>query len=151
LTKILYTIGHSTRSIEEFLDILKNYNIEILIDVRRFPSSRKFPWFNRENIRDFLKERNMKYVWLGKLLGGFRTSKKGNQGYFSGYIEYMETPGFKKGVEYILKLLKNYNVCVMCAERFYFKCHRKFISKILKEKGVKVIHVFDNNRTYVEK
>ena len=131
---VIYTIGHSNRSIEEFLQLLKSKNVQILVDVRRFPTSRKFPHFSRQNLSKCLEENNIAYVYLGDLLGGFR---KG------GYVAYMKTNDFKEGMRKLLELTTKGRgrVCIMCAERLWFRCHRRFIAKELERKGVKVIHL----------
>lgn len=129
--KKFYTIGHSNRKLEEFLNLLKKYNIEILIDVRRFPKSKKFPWFNKEVLEDVLNKNNIKYVHLENL-GGFRKE---------GYEKYIKTYEFRDGFKKLLEFSKDKNVCIMCAEKFYWKCHRKFIINELKKHNIKVINI----------
>lgn len=137
--RLIYTIGTSTRSIEEFIEILKKYNIKIAIDVRSFPKSKKFPHFNKENIKTILENESIQYVYLGKELGGFR---KG------GYESYMETEEFKKGIEKIEKTaIKDLSI-FFCAEKIFFRCHRRFISEELVKRGWKVVHIIEKNRIY---
>ncbi len=137
--KEIYTIGTSTRSLEEFIEILKNYKIKIAVDVRSFPKSRRFPYFNKEELSKSLESRGIKYVYLGKELGGFR---KG------GYEKHMETDEFKKGIEILENLAQKEKTVFFCCEKLYFKCHRRFISLALLQKGWKVYHIIDKNRIY---
>jgi uncharacterized protein (DUF488 family) len=139
---MIYTIGHSTRSINEFIDLLKQYHITIIIDIRSFPGSKKYPHFNRENLDNILGKHSIKYFWLGELLGGFR---KG------GYEKYTETEGFKKGLEDLLKISKQGETAIMCAEIVWFRCHRRYISDKLVQLGHEVIHIIDTKRTYLHK
>ena len=137
---IVYTVGHSNRRLEEFLDILKSYNIRVLVDVRRFPKSRKFPHFNRDILKSALEKEGIVYYWLGDLLGGFRTG---------GYERYMKTEEFKDGIRKIMNIiLKSPSVAIMCKEKFWFRCHRKFISNVLVKEGIEVIHIVDKEKTY---
>ncbi len=134
--KRIYTIGHSNRTISELLLILRNYDIKVLADVRRFPKSTKNPQFNRENLERQLRKHNIKYYWLGEELGGYR---KG------GYQEYMKTEDYIKGIQKLLEIVgsTNGNVVLMCSERLWFKCHRRFIADTLTDLGYKVIHIID--------
>ncbi len=131
------TIGHSTRAIEEFIKILKHYGIEILVDVRHFPSSKKFPWFNKDNLEKSLANECIKYFWL-EVLGGFR---KG------GYLEYTKTEEYESGIEKLLQIAGQGKTAVMCAEVLFFRCHRRYISERLTQLGHKVIHIYDSKRT----
>ncbi|MEM5830120.1 MAG: DUF488 domain-containing protein [Candidatus Aenigmatarchaeota archaeon] len=132
MKKLVFTIGHSNREINDFLNLLKKHNIKILVDVRRFPTSKKFPWFNKENLKNVLGKHDIKYVHIEEL-GGFREG---------GYENYMNTEEFKKGFKKLLELINKDVVCIMCAERFYWKCHRRFIIKKLKEnENVEVINI----------
>lgn len=139
----IYTIGHSNRSMNEFMNILEKYGVKCLIDVRRFPSSRKYPWFRRETLNIVTRRSGITYIWLGDKLGGFRSG---------GYEKYMETEDFMEGINYLIDLLEKFGViAIMCKERLWFKCHRRFISDILYSKGYEVIHIIDNNRIYKHK
>lgn len=139
--KIIYTIGHSTRKLEEFIEILKNFKIEVLIDIRHFPHSRRNPQFNKEILEKELPKEGIDYLWLEKL-GGFR---KG------GYLAYMETENFKEGLKEIIKIAEKNLTVIMCAEILWFKCHRRFVSDKLKELGFEVIHIFNKNKTQEHK
>ncbi len=126
----VYTIGSSTRSLEEFLRILDKYGITRIIDVRRFPTS-KFEHFKKEN----LEKLRIGYVHIPEL-GGYRGD----------YKKYMETPEFHRGLTEVLKLIQKEKCAIFCAELLFFRCHRRFISDALTEDGVEVLHIIDEER-----
>lgn len=134
---MIYTIGHSTRKWEEFVKILKVYKIKAIADVRHFPSSKKFPWFCKENMEKALEKEDIKYFWIEEL-GGYR---KG------GYINHMKTEEFTKGIEKLLEITeKEENLAILCAELLWWRCHRRFISDFLVKKGIRVVHIWDENK-----
>lgn len=137
----IFTIGHSNRSIEEFISILKVFGINAIVDVRRFPTS-KYEHFKREKLKRFLEEHGIEYFYLGDKLGGFRTG---------GYKKFMETDTFCIGIEELEKIAEKKVVAVMCAERFPWKCHRKYISIALEERGWDIVHIIDRERTWKPK
>lgn len=139
---VVYTIGHSNRGLGEFVEILCKYRIQVIIDVRRFPVSTKYPWFNREVLEDKLKCEDIEYVWLGDLLGGYR---KG------GYEKYMDTESFKMGIKNLLSIITNKNSAILCSEKLWFKCHRRFISDVLKGLGFNIVHIIDKDKVYLHK
>jgi uncharacterized protein (DUF488 family) len=134
---IIYTIGHGNRNIEEFIKILKYYDIELVVDVRRFPTSKKFPWFSINELSERLMKENINYVWLGEELGGYRKE---------GYENYIRSDKFREGINKIEELSKSKILAIMCSEKLWFKCHRRFIANILVEKGYEVIHIFDEKK-----
>jgi len=143
VTKIVYTIGHSNRSLSKFLKLLKDYKIVAVVDVRRFPTSRRFPHFKKENLEKELEKNNIKYFWLGESLGGLRPIT---------YEEYMKTKDFEKGLKELIEIIEKYSpAAIMCKERLWFKCHRRFISDRLIEEGYQVIHIIDEENTYKHK
>lgn len=127
----IYTIGYGGRKIEEFVEVLRKHGITMVIDVRRFPKS-KDPLFSKESLEIFLGENGIKYVFFGENLGGF---VKG------GYEKYMETQSFKEGIKILLSVVKGEVAVLMCREKNVKYCHRRFISKYLKNLGVEVIHI----------
>ena len=134
----IFSIGHSNRTLDEFLRILKKYGIQLVVDVRRFPTS-KWEWFKKESLQEALNIRNIRYEYLGDLLGGFR---KG------GYEKHMKTEEFKSGLNRVKELAKNCRVAIMCSEKIVFKCHRRFISRALQRRGIQVIHIVDSERAF---
>jgi len=129
----IFTIGHSTRSFEEFLKVLKHYKINFLVDVRNFPSSKKFPWFNKENLEKELTKNQIEYLHYPEL-GGFR---KG------GYEAFTKTEEFEKSVRNLVEIIDEKNSAIMCAEWNVMKCHRKYISNELHREGYEIIHIIN--------
>jgi uncharacterized protein (DUF488 family) len=134
----VWTIGHSTLARDELIALLKGHGIATLVDVRSFPRSRRNPQFNIEEMERALPEAGLRYVWLGKEIGGFR---KG------GYVAYTETPEFADGLARLEEIAAASPTAFMCAEKLFFKCHRRFISDALTRRGWKVIHIFDAERS----
>jgi len=141
LPKIIYTIGTSTREIEEFLELLKTHHIEILVDVRSFPTS-KFDQFKKENLKKAVEGAGLEYFYLGDLLGGFRSG---------GYQTFTETETFQKGLRKLEELACEKVVAFCCCERFPWRCHRRFISARLQDSGWQVIHIIDKGCIWVPK
>jgi uncharacterized protein (DUF488 family) len=148
----LYTIGHSTRTLDELVSALKAHGIETLVDIRAFPMSRRLPHFNRESLEVELPKHGIAYVWM-KELGGRRKKireESPNTGLrndsFRNYADYMLTPEFAEAVERLLKIAEGGNAAIMCAERMYFQCHRMLVSDYLTAHGHKVLHIDDDKR-----
>ncbi len=133
---MIYTIGHSNRSLEHFIQILEHYDIEVLVDVRQFPRSRHNPQFNKEYLEREFPENDIQYLWIEKL-GGFR---KG------GYEAYMKTDEFKEGLRALAQIGEQKTSAVMCAELLWFKCHRSLISSWLSKQGWSVVHIHDEKK-----
>ncbi|MCS7253103.1 MAG: DUF488 domain-containing protein [Armatimonadota bacterium] len=136
--RCIYTVGHSTRTPEEMKSLLMTYGIKVVVDVRRFPKSTKHPHFNREAIQVWLSDAGIKYVWLGDKLGGYRRG---------GYETHMNTHEFEDGIRELESIAETMPLAVMCAERFPWKCHRRFIAAALHARGWHVIHIIDENRS----
>lgn len=142
----VFTIGHSTRSLDEFIEILKSFRIEILVDVRSFPGSRRYPHFNREALKGSLGAVNLDYVHLPEL-GGRRKPLPDSLNMtwrnesFRGYADYMETDEFRSGIDRLLTMADDRRTVIMCSEAVWWRCHRSMISDYLKAKGVEVIHI----------
>jgi uncharacterized protein (DUF488 family) len=139
--KKIYTLGTDRRTEEDFIEILFSYNIQSLIDVRRFPKS-KIPIFRRENIESLLRHENLEYYFLGQELGGFR---KG------GYLAYILTEDFTRGIDNLESLALQKPSVIICAERFPWKCHRKWIARELHRRGWEVEHIIDKGKVWVPK
>ena len=134
----IYSVGTSTRPIEEFMRILEAYNIEVAADVRRFPRSR-FPHFQQVQLAHLLREGGIDYVYLGKELGGYRRG---------GYESYMSTPSYVEGLERLQQIAKRRTTVFFCAERFPWRCHRRFIGASLSEKRWEVIHIIEEGKIW---
>ncbi|HLR26205.1 MAG TPA: DUF488 domain-containing protein [Fodinibius sp.] len=147
----IYTIGHSTRDLEEFIEMLQSFDIRALVDIRRFPGSRKFPHFNKENLADELPKIGINYSH-SEALGGRRKvqedSKNGRwrNDSFQGYADYMETNDFEKAVEQLETLASNQPTAYMCSEAVWWRCHRSMVSDYLKAKGWEMLHIMGTDR-----
>lgn len=139
--KVIFTLGTSTRSPEEFLALLAHYRIGGLVDVRRFPTSR-FPHFQQQNLAALLAEAGIEYVYLGESLGGYRSG---------GYQAYIASPSFAQGLEQLEALATARRVAVVCCERLPWKCHRRFIGQELANRGWQVRHIIDLKREWIPK
>lgn len=144
----VYTIGHSTHTIEVFIAMLKAYEIQLLVDVRRLPGSRKFPQFDQNNLEKALLLADIKYLHMPDL-GGRRKAKKDSKNTvwrntsFRGYADYMETPEFESAMHTLQKLAEAQTTAYMCAEAVWWRCHRSMISDYLKAKNWLVLHIMD--------
>lgn len=127
----IWTIGHSNRSINAFLELLKEHEIQVLIDIRSFPTS-KIDHFKKENLERWLPENGIEYLWLGRELGGYRRG---------GYKRHMRTKLFREGIKRLLEKASQKRTCIMCLEPNPKYCHRRFIAAHLERKGVKLIHI----------
>jgi len=143
----LYTIGHSTRTLEDLIETLQAHEIKILVDIRAFPMSRRLPHFNRESLEKALPQAGITYRWL-PALGGHRKKSRDdspNVGLrndsFRNYADYMLTGEFERGVEELLRLAETSPTAYMCAERVYFHCHRMLVSDWLVAHGHEVFHI----------
>jgi uncharacterized protein (DUF488 family) len=142
----IYTIGHSTRSIEQFLGLLQAHNIEELVDVRTVPKSRHNPQFGQEELAAALQQAGIGYMHLGKL-GGLRHSSKDsvNLGWqnssFRGFADYMATPEFQQGLDELKAIAEKKRVAIMCAEAVPWRCHRSLIADALTTQGWQVLHI----------
>ena len=148
----VWTIGHSTRSIENFLALLNAHEIRALADVRKFPGSRRYPQFNQDNFSKSLAEAGIAYSHFPEL-GGRRRPRPDSPNTawrneaFRGYADYMMTADFQSGMIRLLQLAREERTAVMCAEALWWQCHRALISDFLKADGVKMIHILDLGKT----
>jgi len=146
------TIGHSTRTIEEFLELLQTYSVTLVIDVRTAPHSRHNPQFNKEALPNTLKRYNIKYVHLPEI-GGLRHPKANsiNLGLknpsFRGYADYMQSKEFTEALLKIVALARENRVALMCAEALPWKCHRNLISDALVARHIQVLHIISKDGT----
>ncbi|MFN2566575.1 MAG: DUF488 family protein [Gemmatimonadaceae bacterium] len=146
----LYTVGHSTRTAEEFLDLLRRHAVERLVDVRAFPGSRRHPHFGRESLRAFLADAGMEYVHA-PALGGRRKPRPDapatawrNAG-FAAYADYMATPDFRRAVDDLLKGAAVRPTAIMCSEAVPWRCHRSMISDAVAGRGWEVAHILETS------
>ena len=145
----LYTIGHSTRTLEELVEALQAHSIKALVDIRAFPASRRLPHFNRESLEQTLPESGIQYIWM-KELGGHRKkilSESPNVALrndsFRNYADHMLTPEFEHAIAELIKIAEQSPTAYMCAGRVYFRCHRMLVSDWLVAHGHEVLHIDD--------
>jgi uncharacterized protein (DUF488 family) len=144
----IYTIGHSTRSIEDFLALLARSRIERLVDVRRFPGSRRYPQFNQDALASSLRGASIEYLHRSSLGGRRRPPRDApasawrNEG-FRGYAAYMRTPEFHEALDELGRLGKERRTAIMCSEALPWRCHRTLISDALSARGIPVEHILD--------
>lgn len=136
--KRILTVGHSNRSLREFLALLGEHDVQVLVDVRSFPTSRH-QHFTREHLAPALAAAGVRYLWLGKWLGGYRRG---------GYKQWMCSSEFARGIDFLQWAGQRWVVAIMCAERLFFRCHRRFIADVLVQHGWEVVHIMDQGRTY---
>ncbi|MEO9256941.1 MAG: DUF488 domain-containing protein [Crocinitomicaceae bacterium] len=148
---IIYTIGHSTHTLEEFVEMLHSFDIKVLADIRSFPGSRKFPQFNKENLMVSIKDAGIEYMHLADLGGRRKVNKdsKNNRwrnDSFKAYADYMETDAFKIGIENLEKIALGKTTAYMCSEAVWWRCHRSMVSDYLKAKGWTVLHIMAKDK-----
>jgi uncharacterized protein (DUF488 family) len=143
----LYTVGHSTRSLDDLIETLHAHQIQTLVDIRAFPMSRRLPQFNRESLETSLPAARIRYVWM-KALGGYRKKVREDSPHialrnasFRNYADYMLTSEFENAMAELVALAESSRTAYMCAERVYFRCHRMLVSDWLVAHGHEVVHI----------
>ena len=152
--KRIYTVGHSNRSADEFIETLHAHEIEVVCDIRSYPKSKKWPHFNSENLRAALEGAGIEYVWLGKKLGGWRRNVSGADAHtairsegFRAYVAHLLSPEGESGLEELKELADKRATACMCAEKLPFRCHRWFLSDFLVLAGFEVVHIIGAKKT----
>ncbi len=142
----IYALGHSTRPLEQFVELLQAHEIKILADIRTIPRSRTNPQFNQENLARELPRAGIRYIHL-QALGGLRRPQKdsANLGWentsFRGYADYMQTPEFEAALAELIRLGAEGRTAIMCAEGNPFRCHRNLVADALTARGIPVYHI----------
>jgi uncharacterized protein (DUF488 family) len=150
----IWTIGHSTRPLEEFLALLTASSIEAIADVRSFPASRKFPQYGKEALAATLARHATGYHWL-PALGGRRRTSPGSpntawrNAAFRGYADYMASAEFAQGLSQLIEMATQARTAVMCAEAVWWRCHRSMIADALCVRGIEVVHILDAKQSVV--
>lgn len=150
----IYSVGHSNRPLEELLDLLREFGIRTLADIRRFPGSRRLPHFSRENLAPVLDEKGISYVWM-ESLGGWRHLQPGatsrNMGLenagLRAYADYMASREFRAAARTLIELAASAFTAYMCAEALYWRCHRRLLSDYLMAKGLEVVHIMGKGKS----
>lgn len=144
----IWTIGHSTRTLQELIAMLQSFNIEVVADVRHYPGSRKYPHFNKESLEITLPQNNIQYIHLISLGGRRKTNPNSKNttwknDAFRGYADYMETDAFKHGIVDLISIANKKRTAIMCSEAVWWRCHRSMIADYLKAHHWKVMHIMD--------
>ncbi len=145
---VIWTVGHSTRTLEAFLGLLGGHRIEAVADVRRFAGSRRYPQFGGDALAASLPRHGLIYRWLPKL-GGRRKVQPGSantawrNASFQGYADFLATDEFADGLAELLQLAASRRTAMMCAEAVWWRCHRALIADVLKLRGIQVMHIVD--------
>jgi uncharacterized protein (DUF488 family) len=153
---VVYTIGHSTRPSDEFIQLLRLNGVRRVIDIRTIPRSRHNPQYNRETLARALRAARIGYVHLKKL-GGLRHAKSDslNLGWhnasFRGFADYMQTPEFEAGLERVIKLAETKPSAMMCAEAVPWRCHRSLVADALAVRRIAVEHIVSGSHTQAHK
>jgi uncharacterized protein (DUF488 family) len=148
----VWTIGHSTRSADEFNEILLAHQIGALVDVRSFPGSRRYPHFNKQELARNLEQVGISYAHNPQLGGRRRPSPNSKNSAwqnasFRAYADHMEGNEFKQGIEQLLEVASKKRTAIMCAEALWWRCHRSLVSDFLKSQGHAVFHIIDGKKT----
>jgi uncharacterized protein (DUF488 family) len=148
----VFTVGHGARSWDAFVAVVRSARIEVVVDVRRFPGSRRHPQFGRAAMADSLPAAGIGYEWQGDPLGG-RRSRSGTSRHralhhaaFAGYADHMDTAGFRTALDALLSRAPRERLAVMCAETVWWHCHRMLIADALVLRGAAVTHLLDVGR-----
>ena len=146
MDETVWTIGHSTRSIEDFIALLRANGIETVADVRRFPGSRRHPHYNEGNLGESLAAVGIDYVWI-PALGGRRVPRPDSPNTewrneaFRGYADHVATEEFAEGIFELLMVAGGSRTAIMCSEAVWWRCHRSLISDVLRSLGLRVLHI----------
>jgi uncharacterized protein (DUF488 family) len=148
----IWTIGHSTREIDEFISLLHENQIKLLVDVRAYPASKRYPHFNKDSLKESLNAHGIRYEHFPEL-GGKRKPNPDSHNTawrnasFRAYADHMETEQFQKGVARLLEVAAETGpTAIMCAEAVWWRCHRSLIADYLKARGVEVLHILTANK-----
>jgi uncharacterized protein (DUF488 family) len=144
----VFTVGHGTRSAEELVEILNTAGVAVLVDVRRFPASRRHPRFGREEMERWLSATGVDYVWQGEELGG-RRKPAGDatrhpawrNAAFQGYADHTDSAIFRSAIEDLERKSTSSPMAILCAETLWWRCHRRLIADTLELRGTKVVHL----------
>lgn len=149
--KTVWTIGHSTNTLEEFLTMLRSFRIGAVVDVRSFPGSRRYPHFKKEELEVSLPQNDILYFHL-KSLGGRRKTSTDSKNTvwrhpsFRGYADYMATEPFEAGIHQLENIALEHRTAYMCSEVLWWRCHRAMVSDLLKVRGWEVIHIMGTDK-----
>lgn len=147
----IFTIGHSTHTIDKFVDMLQSFEIGLIVDIRLYPGSKRYPHFNSEALEKSLEEHKIGYRHFPDLGGRRRPAKDSpNTAWrveaFRGYADYMESDAFRKAINELQDLARSKKTAYMCSEAVWWSCHRSLVSDYLKAEGWKVMHIMNTGK-----
>lgn len=147
----VWTVGHSTRTCEAFIALLKHHGIQAIADVRRFPGSRRLPQYMSGQLEASLKAHGIAYVWIEELGGRRRAPADAapsawRNASFRGYAEHLKSEDFAVGLRELLRMATRQPTAMMCAELLWWRCHRSMVADVLKLQGIDVLHIQDEQR-----
>lgn len=150
----VWTVGHSTRTLEMFITLLKHHGIQAVADVRRFPGSRRLPQYMSEQLEASLTAHGIAYIWIEELGGRRRAPADAapsawRNASFRGYAEHLKSEEFAVGLNQLLRTATRQPTAIMCAELLWWRCHRSMVADVLKLKGIDVLHIQDEQRVIV--
>lgn len=153
-TPTLWTIGHSTRPMDEFLELLTHYQLQAVADVRRFPGSRRQPQYGQTTLQSTLARHGIAYLWIPALGGRRRPlpdspNTAWRNASFRGYADHIASAEFSGGLKELLDFSAQQRTTLMCAEAVWWRCHRALIADVLCVQGIKVVHILDAKHTTV--
>jgi uncharacterized protein (DUF488 family) len=152
MTVTVFTIGHGTRDIDAFVDLLHGAGVRRLVDVRTGPGSRKHPQFGKNALAASLEPAGIGYEWWGRDLGGWRRARPDSRhtalrsSGFRGYADHMETEDFRRARDHLIEASRNAPTAVMCAESLWWRCHRRLLADALVAAGCEVRHIMEGGR-----
>lgn len=144
----IFTVGHSNRTLPDLIGLLADAAIQCLVDVRRYPTSTRYPHFNADNLRRACEAEEIAYHWAGEQLGGYRPVVPGSphvaldEG-LRGYADYMDSEAFTRNVARLTDLAARQTTVILCAEKYARDCHRRMIADYLSSRGIAVVHLVD--------
>lgn len=148
----IYTVGHSSMTLQEFLNLLRTHEITAIADVRSIPYSRYTPQFNTDTLSHLLRKNGIKYAFLGEELGARPKNKDCYIGNVVSYEKLSQTAAFKKGIQRVENGCTRFNIALMCSEKDPIECHRTIlVSKILEERGAEIVHICGNDELEVHR
>jgi uncharacterized protein (DUF488 family) len=156
MSDVIWTVGHSTRSFDELARTLQEARIELVVDVRRFPGSRRLPQFESATLKAELERHDIAYQWIAALGGRRRPDPESpNTGWthaaFRAYADHVASKEFAEGLDELLMLAGGLRTAIMCAEVLWWRCHRRLIADVLVSLGVTVVHLFAPGKSEIHR
>lgn len=145
----MFTVGHGARPLDAFLAVISDAGVETVVDIRRFPGSRRHPQYGRAALAAALRERGVAYEWQGEALGGRRFARAESrhtalrEAAFAGYADHMDTPQFRAAADRLVARASDERLAIMCAETLWWRCHRMLVADALTMRGATVVHLLD--------